>query len=331
MSPRRRVAAFGLGALVIGLGFIFSYVAAFHDPKPHSVKLAVVAPGAAATEVVERLNALPGTPLEASVATGEAAARRQVRDDKVSGALVVDPSGTTDRLVLAGAAGGALSSALEEVVELVEAGEERSVKVVDVVPLQGGDYRGLTSFYVVVGWLVCGYLLAALLGILSGSRPASVRAVGERLALLLAYSAAAGIGGALIIGPLLGALSGDFVAIAALGALLTFAAGAVTLALEELLGIAGIGVAILLFVVLGNPSAGGAYQAELLPGFWRAIGDLIPNGAGVEAARRIVYFDGDGALGHILVIIVWILVAVLAAVATASRRQVVGRSAGVDR
>jgi hypothetical protein len=52
----------------------------------------------------------------------------------------------------------------------------------------------------------------------------------------------------------------------------------------EAIGIVGIGVAIVLFVVLGNPSAGGAYQLPLLPGFWRTIGDTLPNGAGVLAA-----------------------------------------------
>ncbi len=81
-----------------------------------------------------------------------------------------------------------------------------------------------------------------------------------------------------------------------------------TIALQELVGIVGIGVAILLFVVLGNPSAGGAYQNALLPGFWRAIGNAIPNGAGVDALRRIVYFHGDGVTMHLVVIGLYCLV-----------------------
>src|SRR5271156_6121891 len=104
----RRTIALVVGVLVVGLGFIFSYVAAFHDPKPHQIKIAVVAPGEAATEIATKLNSLPGGPLEASVAESEADARRKVRDDEVVGALVVDPSGRRDRLLLAGAAGGAL-------------------------------------------------------------------------------------------------------------------------------------------------------------------------------------------------------------------------------
>jgi hypothetical protein len=299
-----------VGVLVVGLAFIFSYVAAFHDPKPHRIRVAVVAPQEAAGELAAKLDALPGGPLEASVAGSEADARAMIRGDEAVGALVVDPRGNRDRLLVAGAAGGALSGALEEVIELVEAGQERTVAVEDVVPLQGGDYRGLTAFYLVVGWLVCGYLLAALLGIMAGSRTTTLREAGDRLTLVAAYSVAAGIGGALIVGPLLGAMTGAFAGVAGVGALVVFAAGAVTIALEELLGIVGIGVAVLVFVVLGNPSAGGAYQAELLPGFWRAIGDLLPNGAAVEALRRIVYFGGDGAGIPVLTIVIWCVIAV---------------------
>lgn len=319
LTPARTIALV-VGVLVVGLGFIFSYVAAFHDPKPHHIKVAVVAPGDAAAETAKKLNTLSGGPLEASVADGEAEARRKVRNDEVVGALIVDPTGKRDRLLLAGAAGGALGEALQEVLELVESGRGRAVAVEDVVPLQGGDYRGLTAFYVVVGWLVSGYLLAALLGIMAGSRVSTLSQVGRRFVLLLLYSLAAGIGGALIVGPLLGAMTGDFAAVAGVGTLVVLAAGSVTIALEELLGVVGIGVAILVFVVLGNPSAGGAYQSELLPGFWRAIGDLLPNGAAVEALRRIVYFGGEGAGIHVVVIIIWCLVALVVTALVATHR-----------
>jgi hypothetical protein len=58
----------------------------------------------------------------------------------------------------------------------------------------------------------------------------------------------------------LGALTGHLMALWWLGALLVFAVGAVTLAFQTLLGVIGIGVTILVFVIIGNPSAGGAYS-----------------------------------------------------------------------
>jgi hypothetical protein len=71
-----------------------------------------------------------------------------------------------------------------------------------------------------------------------------------------------------------------------------FAVGAVTLAFQTLFGVIGIGITILVFVILGNRSAGGAYQPALLPPFWRAISSALPTGAATDTVRRIVYFGG---------------------------------------
>jgi hypothetical protein len=67
------------------------------------------------------------------------------------------------------------------------------------------------------------------------------------------------------------------------------------MALQAVFGFIGVGLTVLLFVVLGNPSAGGAYPAPLLPTFWRVIGPWLPPGAGTEAIRGIAYFGGAGA------------------------------------
>lgn len=61
----RRAAVMVLGVLAIQLGFIASYLAAFHHPTPHRIPLGVVAPAGAAGQVAARLNALPGDPLDA--------------------------------------------------------------------------------------------------------------------------------------------------------------------------------------------------------------------------------------------------------------------------
>jgi hypothetical protein len=95
--------------------------------------------------------------------------------------------------------------------------------------------------------------------------------------------------------------------------------GSATVALQGLLGVAGTGVAILVFVVLGNPSAGGAAAPELLPGFWRQLGPLIPPGAATSAVRSVVYFP-DGSLGGpLLVLLGWLVAGTLAAVAFGGR------------
>ncbi|HET9093471.1 MAG TPA: hypothetical protein VFN36_00170 [Solirubrobacteraceae bacterium] len=298
----RTTLALTIGVLILGLGFILSYVGAFHHPTPHRVDLAVVAPAGESSQIVSRLNALPGTPLHARTVGGGVAARRLVEQDRTTAAFLISSRGHRDRLLVAAGGGAALSAAVQSVVTTFDARQRRTVHSVDVAPLQTGDYHGLTGFYLVVGWLVAGYLLAAILGITLGPRAATVRDATSRLVAVAPYSIVAGIGGALIVDTLLRAQTGHFLAVAGVGALLVFAAASVTIALETLLGVAGIGLAILLYVVLGNPSAGGAYQDPLLPGFWRAIGNALPNGAGVDTIRRIVYFGSHGIAGHLILI-----------------------------
>jgi hypothetical protein len=146
---------------------------------------------------------------------------------------------------------------------------------------------------------------------------------------IIPYAILSGLGGAIIVGPVLGALTGHFMAIWWLGALLVFCAAAVTMAFQVLLGVFGIGLTLILFVVLGNPSAGGAYPASLLPPFWRAIGNSIPNGAGVEAIRRIVYFGSYDVGSSLLVIAIYAIAGMAIAITGASilaRRAAAGQS-----
>lgn len=184
--------------------------------------------------------------------------------------------------------------------------QHRTVTVRDIVPPQSGDARGLTGFYLVVGWLVGGYLAAALLGVVRGARPATTRRAVIRLIALIPYAVASGPGGALIIDQALGALTGHFLALWGVGALLVYTAAAVTVAFQVLAGVLGVGLTVLLFVVAGNPSAGGAYQPALLPPFWRAIGNALPNGAATDLIRHIVYFGSQNITGHLLVICGWL-------------------------
>ncbi|MFC9297312.1 DUF3533 domain-containing protein [Streptomyces sp. NPDC057011] len=301
-----RAALLVLGVLALQLAFVTSYIGAFHHPKPSEIPIAVAAPLApVAEQTAKQLGALPGKPLDTRVAEDEAAAVRLIENRDVDGALIVDPAGTTDRLLVAGGAGASLSQALEQIVGLAEKAQGRTLRVTDVAPADAGDARGLSSFYLVVGWCVGGYLCAAILAISAGARPAnSARAV-IRLGSLLAYSLAAGLLGTVIAGPVLGALPGNIMGLWGLGTLVVFAVGAITLAFQGLAGVVGIGLAILLVVVFGNPSAGGAYPYPLLPPFWKAIGPALPPGAGTYAARSIAYFKGNGAAGPMLVLAAW--------------------------
>jgi hypothetical protein len=294
------------GVLLLQLGFILSYVGAFHAPKPVRIPIGVVAPAPAGATITGGLNGIASDPLRAVVVPSAAAARREVESTSLSAALVVDTASKTDTLLVASAGGSSIEAAVQQIISTAESRMQRAIKVDDVVPLQTGDGRGLTGFYLVIGWLVGGYLVASLLGISVGSRPTTVRRAVIRLLAVVPYAILSGLGGAIIVGPVLGALNGHLIALWWIGALLVFAASAVTMAFQTLFGVIGIGITVLFFVVLGNPSAGGAYQPALLPPFWRALSGALPNGAGVDAVRRIVYFGAQGVGGDLGVIALYV-------------------------
>ncbi|MFE6594437.1 DUF3533 domain-containing protein [Streptomyces sp. NPDC057781] len=310
-----------LGVIALQLLFIASYVGALHDPKPKDVPFGVVAPPAAAEQTVGRLERLPGSPLDPRTVADAASARKQIMNREIDGALVVDPSGRTDTLLVASGGGTVLATTLEGLVANVEQAEGRTVRTVDVAPASPQDFDGLSSFYLVVGWCVGGYLCASILAISTGARPANPRRAAIRLIVMALVSIVGGLGGAVIIGPILGALPGSVVDLWGLGALITFAVGAATLALQGVFGIVGIGLAILLVVIAGNPSAGGAFPLPMLPPFWKEIGPWLPPGAGTWAARSIAYFKGNDTTVSLLVLWAWAVAGTVITILAAALRR----------
>ena len=329
----RRAAALVIGVLLLQFGFVLSYVGAFHAPTPRHVPLAVVAPAGApagtAASAADQLDGLDTHPLDARVADSEQDGRRLLADREVDGVLLLGADGH-DRLLLAGAEGGAVSSALTEVVTKADAAQQRTVTTSDAIPAGAADARGLSAFYLAVGWVVGGYLVAAIIGVSAGSRPLTRIRGAVRLGALALYAVVSGLGGALITGPVLGVFRGHLPALAAFGALLVFAVGAFTMGLQVWTGLVGIGLAFLLFVILGNPSAGGAYPSPLLPPFWAAIGRWLPPGAGTDAVRGIVYFGGAGAVHACLLLAAYAAVGLAAVLVGSGRGAVAVAEPGRD-
>ncbi|MFH8612409.1 DUF3533 domain-containing protein [Streptomyces sp. NPDC018029] len=323
-----RAALLVIGVLALQLLFIASYVGALHHPKPKDVAFGVVAPGPAAEQTADRLGKLPGDPLDTRVLKDEATARRQIMNRDIDGALLVDPRGTTDTLLVASGGGTALSRTLTELVSEADAAQKRTVKTDDVAAASPQDFNGLSSFYLVVGWCVGGYLCASILAISAGSRASNVPRAVIRLGTMALYSIVGGLGGAVIIGPILGALPGSVMGLWGLGALVIFGVGAITLALQSLTGIVGIGLAVLLVVIAGNPSAGGAFPLPMLPPFWQAIGPWLPPGAGTWVARSIAYFEGNSVTRALLVLSAWAVLGTVVTLALSARRRT--RSASID-
>jgi hypothetical protein len=304
-----------VGVLVLQLAMIGSYVGALHAPKARNVPIAIVGPPSAIAPVRDRL--ARGGILDPRTVATPTGALAMIDDRQVYAALI--PGQKTDRLVVAPAASAAVAELLPSALARLEPAGRR-LAVQTVKPLPANDPRGISPFYLVVGWLVGGYVGATVLGLARGGVPRTRRWAARRLGALACYAVASGVLGTLLVHDVVGVLEGHTLALAATGTLLVFATGAATAALQAALGIAGTALAILLFVAVGNPASGGPLATELLmPTPWRAVGWLLPPGAGTTLVRNITYFDGNAIGRAAFVLAAYSLVGSLVVLALARR------------
>jgi hypothetical protein len=287
MSPvNRRVVRIVVGLLLAQAVLVVLFVLPVRDPEPHGVPVGVAGP-AAAVAPVERALSARGDDFEVHRYPDVAAARAGVRDREVYGAVAP----AEGRLLIASAAGPVVAQMLQQ-------GLGRGLEVEDVAPLASGDPRGAILNVLFLPLIVLCLPLAALLGRLRLGR-------GRLLAAAAGFAALSGLLISAVVGVAMGALPGGYLAVSAVAALIVAAVAFPAVGLMRLLGPAGIGVAALLFVVIGNPGSGNASAPELLPGFWRVAGQLLPPGAGGQALRDVAYFDAGAIGGPLAVLAAW--------------------------
>ena len=293
----------GLVAALAAMGiFAAAYVGAFHDPRPHHVRLGVLDARTAAA-----VNASGGA-FSARLEPSVAALRSDLKARRIAAGL----AGRT--LYLASGESYTASAAVSTLL----AASVPGLRVVDVAPLQRGDPRGTTLFYLVIACVFGGYLAATLVSLLLGyGRHTRARAA-ALVGALAGFACLGGLLGAAIVDGY-GAIEGHFLAVWAIGALVVFAAAAATAALQTAFGLVGTGIAMVVFIILGNSSAGGPYPLTFAPGFWRAIGPYLPQAAGVGALRGAVYFDGENIAGRLIVLSVYAVVGAAVCIAIGRR------------
>lgn len=307
----RRALLSGVGIAFITLAFIASYAGALHNPKPHGIQLAVTA------QVPQEVQA----PLERSAAlsvrhvAGPLQARQQIDRREAYGAITFSRQGFT--VITAPAASTGIALLLQATLPAQLRATGQRVQSVTVHPLPESDSRGLVGFYTIVGWAIAGYLGATLFGITFGTRIGHRKTM-LRLGALVITGLLVGLGGTLVANAI-GGMSAPWLSMTLLGALVITTTGAITVALQSLLGVAGTGIAILLFVILGNPSSGGPAAPELMPAFWRDIGQHIPVGAGVTAFRNVAYFPAAPLSDPLLTLFGWLALGVIVALIAGRR------------
>jgi len=285
--------------------FAWSYTYTMANPTPRAIPTAVVGP-------YERerarafLQAMEQT-LDASVEVRRyatpAAARRAVEEQRVFGVLQARDRGRTVTFDVSAASGATVAEVLTDAAREAGARTGTAVAVRDIKPLQHGDPRGLTIFYISLAAVIIGFLGSIQLSVhAKGLKPLQRIAFTAAYALLGAFAVAAGVDW------LLGALDLPFTESWLILALTLFTSGMVFSMFDALIGRWAILPTWGLMVLVGNPSSGGAVSWPLLPSPLGTVGRWLPPGASVNAQHTAVYFPGHQHAFPFLVLAGWSLV-----------------------
>ena len=180
---------------------------------------------------------------------------------------------------------------------------------VDVVATSASDPRELVLGSALLPLTLSSVIMAAAIALMLGFRPAWRQAVA-----LTVVSATSGLGAYLIAQGFLGALPHEHAATWAVLSLTVFAMGATTAGLIALVGAAGLGLSAALMIYVGNAFSAATSAPQLLPTAVGHIGQWFPPGAAANLLRSTAYFNGNGAAGHLSVLIIWSLLGLAAIV-----------------
>jgi hypothetical protein len=279
---------------------------------PRDLPVGIVGTGASSQQVLAGLTRGDPGGFDVRLYADEASARAAIEDRDIYGAFAVGTGGLT--VLQASAASPTVAQLLSTVGQQLarhaagqtaaRAAPRQTIQVrdVDVVPLSASDPHGLVLPSVLLPMTICGVIMASVIALVLGFRPAW-----RQIMALIVVSATAGLGAYLIAQGFLGALPHDAVATWGALSVTLLAIGATTAGLIALIGPAGLGLGLVLMVFVGNPFSGVTSAPELLPAPVGTIGQWLPPGAGANLLRSTAYFSGHGASGHLTVLIVWIV------------------------
>jgi hypothetical protein len=306
----RRMVALVIGASVFSGLFVLSLGYAIHSPRPHGVRIGVVASQASADAVRAALSKAEPGGFDVRVVASEQAARRAITANSSYGALVLPVSGQAE-ILTAGAAGASVQQVVSTALTAVVSEQGRTARAVDLVPLPSADRAGQSAFAYQIGLLIPGVI---------GS--VGFFLVGRQARLWMRAAAAAGYAvlssalGVVVIDLGLGALTGSPWELIGVGMLAAAALVLTVAALHALFGLPGTGLAAIVLLVVGNSINGSTVPVPMLPAGYRQLAPWLPNAAATRAFRDVVYFSGHGLGQPLLALGLWAFGALIVIAAT---------------
>ena len=297
-NPRRRM----VGAMVVAVVMVFLFVwffgAALHRPQPHDVPVGIVGPELLKERVVAGAQANAPGAFSFQSLSSAADARSAIEDRDVAGALIIGSG--EPQILVAGAGGQAASGVISGTFVSMAKAFGQAPVVEDVQPLPESDTLGLVPFFLVLGVTVSAFVFQLLAR--EQEKGPTLRAA---IMSLLVFAVVTGLVAGLAVGIGVG-FAINYWALAGVCALLALAVAAATLACCRLFGRAGVGIAGLVIILLGNASSGSVIGSHFLPQPFRWLSPVLPAGSGLEAARSVLYFDGGGVGWRLVVLALWV-------------------------
>jgi hypothetical protein len=172
------------------------------------------------------------------------------------------------------------------------------------VPWAPKDPAGVVPSLMMVSILIGGYISASVLLTVTG------KAAGRwRTSYLVLFSIVSGLAIDLIVGVWLrGYPSDKFWIVWPICSLITAVVACIAAVLQKLVGAAGTLLTVIVVILFGNPSTGGAVGIPFLPTFWRDIGTYIPPRNGYLLLQRTIYFNGHGTTTALVVLLSYLFV-----------------------
>jgi len=288
-----------LTGVVMVFLFVWLFAAALHQPTPHEVPVALVAPASAAAAITRAIEAKSPGAFALTVLDSADAARLAIEKNEIDGAIVV--SASSPRILVASASGVTTAAAITGAFTSVARALGQEPEVEDLEPLPASDSRGMVPFFLVLGVSVSAFIYQVL--VRSTSKRASL---GTETLNMVVFAMIDGLLAALAVGVAVG-FHGHYWALAGICFLLAFAVAAATAACCRLFGPAGIGLAGLVLILLANASSGSVIGPDFLPQPFRWLSSILPAGPGLAAVRSSLYFDEASVAGPLGILALWVL------------------------
>lgn len=317
-SPRQMILT-AAGLVVVIAVLLLAFTLPGVHAQPNQLPVAIVASGQQKSQIESALTtAGPGT-FDIDPAASPAEARAQVLHRQVYAAFVAQPHRLT--VDTASAASEAVSTLLTAQAHRIATVMRTPVTVHDLRPFTSRDPRGVGLAAGALPVSLGGWIAAiGMLALIVGTWQLAITAVG--------FAAAGGLGLAGLLYAI-GSVTGNYFADAAVAALGIAATCFLVLGLNRLLKGAGLAVAAVLLILLGNPLSGLSSAPQLLPGPWGTLGQLLPPGATGTLLRNVSFFGGAAITTPLITLSAWLAAGVVMyAVATWHEEAAEHHSAG---